>query len=74
MSDTGPGIPAAERSRIFDRFYRSDADSKPGFGLGLAIVRAVADALDGELTLESEVGSGTTIRLRLRNAAAMVSK
>ena len=74
VSDTGPGISAAERSRIFDRFYRSDADSKPGFGLGLAIVRAVADALDGELTLESEVGSGTTIRLRLRKTAAMVSK
>ena len=74
VSDTGPGIPPADRSRIFDRFYRSDADSRPGFGLGLAIVRAVSDALDGELELESEVGGGTTIRIRLRKGAAMVSR
>ncbi|HEV2902897.1 MAG TPA: ATP-binding protein, partial [Gaiellaceae bacterium] len=73
VSDTGPGIAPAERSRVFGRFYRADADTKPGFGLGLAIVRAVADALDGELELDSEVGTGTTIRLRLPKAAAMVS-
>lgn len=73
VSDTGPGISPAERSRVFGRFYRADADTKPGFGLGLAIVRAVADALDGELELDSEVGTGTTIRLRLPKAAAMVS-
>ena len=68
VSDTGPGIAPAERTRVFGRFYRASADS-PGFGLGLAIVRAVAYALDGDLELESEVGSGTTIRLRLPKAA-----
>ncbi len=73
VSDTGPGIAAAERSRVFGRFYRADADQTAGFGLGLAIVHAVADALDGELELDSQVGTGTTIRLRLPNAAAMVS-
>src|SRR5690242_14597352 len=45
--DTGPGIPPAERGRIFDRFERgsaAEASGKPGSGLGLAIVRAIADA------------------------------
>jgi PAS domain S-box-containing protein len=73
VSDTGPGIAAAERSRVFGRFYRAGADATSGFGLGLAIVRAVAHALDGELELDSEVGTGTTIRLRLPKAAAMMS-
>lgn len=73
VSDTGPGIAADERSRVFGRFYRAEADSTAGFGLGLAIVRAVADALGAELELDSEVGAGTTIRLRLPKAAAMVS-
>lgn len=42
VEDSGPGIPAAERERVFDRFYRTEGSGAPGSGLGLAIVRAVA--------------------------------
>lgn len=43
VEDTGPGIPDAERDRVFDRFYRVPGTEEPGSGLGLAIVKAVAD-------------------------------
>jgi two-component system OmpR family sensor kinase/two-component system sensor histidine kinase QseC len=43
VDDSGPGIPAAERTRVFDRFYRRDSGDATGSGLGLAIVRAIAD-------------------------------
>ena len=42
VTDTGPGIPPADRERVFDRFYRSDTAGETGSGLGLAIVRKVA--------------------------------
>jgi signal transduction histidine kinase len=51
VDDAGPGIPAAERARVFDRFVRRSDGSQPGSGLGLAIVRAVADRHDAELEL-----------------------
>ena len=44
VSDNGPGIAAAERARVFDRFYRSAGTQPPGSGLGLAIVKAIAEA------------------------------
>jgi PAS domain S-box-containing protein len=72
VSDTGPGIPAADRQRIFERFYRAEPE-RPGFGLGLAIVRAITDALAGELDLESTPGAGTIVRLRLPRAASLVA-
>ena len=46
VDDAGPGIPPAERERVFDRFYRRAANDEGGTGLGLAIVRSVA-ALHG---------------------------
>lgn len=53
VADTGPGVPAGERERVLARFARLDkARSKPGNGLGLALVRAVAEQHDGTLTLE----------------------
>ena len=72
VTDTGPGIPATDRTRVFERFYRADPDRGPGFGLGLAIVRAVAEALDGNLDLDSTPGKGTTFRLRLSTVASLV--
>jgi two-component system OmpR family sensor kinase/two-component system sensor histidine kinase QseC len=51
VDDAGPGIPAAERARVFDRFVRRSDGSQPGSGLGLAIVRAVAERHGAELEL-----------------------
>lgn len=73
VADTGPGIPASAQSRIFERFYRADESGSQGFGLGLAIVRSVAEALDGELELSTAPGAGTSVTLRIPNAASMVT-
>jgi signal transduction histidine kinase len=65
VSDTGPGIPAGERDRIFERFAQS-ADSEAGTaGLGLAIVRDIVQAHGGRIRLESEVGRGSRFTLEL---------
>ena len=55
--DTGPGIPADERQRVFDRFYRPPGTAPPGSGLGMAIVKAIADAHGATIALDS--GPGT---------------
>ena len=59
VADHGPGVPAAERERIFARFHRGTATSvESGFGLGLAIGRELAERMSGRLALEdSEVGA-----------------
>jgi len=70
VSDRGPGIPAEERSRVFDRFHRTDAArSLPGSGLGLAIVAEVARANGGTVSISDRLGGGTEVSLRLRPAA-----
>ena len=52
VSDTGPGIPEAERARATERFFRGEtARSTPGSGLGLALVQAVAQLHGGDITL-----------------------
>jgi two-component system OmpR family sensor kinase len=53
VADNGPGIPADERSRVLDRFYRRPGTSPPGSGLGMAIVKAIADAHDATLELDA---------------------
>ena len=66
VRDRGPGIPAAEREHVFDRFYRgARARGRPGSGLGLAIVRQVADAHGGSIAVEEAPGGGALFRLRL---------
>src|ERR1700761_3120716 len=55
--DTGPGIPPDERQRVFDRFYRPPGTSPPGSGLGMAIVKAIADAHGATITLDSDPGT-----------------
>ena len=70
VKDTGPGIPETERASIFEPYYRSEATAgEPGIGLGLAISRGLMAAMDGELTVESEVGGGSTFIVRLPLAA-----
>lgn len=73
VSDTGRGIAATERSRVFDRFYSGPVRANGGFGLGLAIVGAAASALGGEVELESSTGVGTVVRLRLPHAASLTN-
>jgi signal transduction histidine kinase len=66
VADRGPGVPAEERERIFERFYRGRArGSEGGFGLGLAIGRELAERMGGTLTLEERNGGGTRFTLRL---------
>ena len=63
VSDSGPGIPAEERSRVFDRFYRSANATLPGSGLGLAIVRTVADRHDARVELTDAPQGGLRARV-----------
>lgn len=67
VTDSGPGIPPSERTRIFDRFYRGGEPDGGGFGLGLAIVRDAVSALKGELELESSP-NGTRVSISLPGA------
>jgi signal transduction histidine kinase len=68
VEDDGPGIPEAERIRIFDRGARLDT-GKPGTGLGLAIVRDVAEIYGGSVSLgTSEDLGGLLVELRLPRA------
>jgi signal transduction histidine kinase len=68
VADRGIGIPRSAQSKIFDRFYQVDTSStRPygGMGLGLAIVRETLAAHEREITVDSEVGAGTTFRFTL---------
>lgn len=73
VEDNGCGIPPAEQDRVFERFYQVDksrSQSQGGTGLGLSIVKHAVNALDGELTLKSEPGAGTTVSFTVPNYEA----
>jgi signal transduction histidine kinase len=80
VTDEGPGIPAAERARVFDAFYRADRARTPsargapsqGFGLGLTLARRIVEAHRGGIAIaparvegSREVGCRVTLRLPL---------
>jgi signal transduction histidine kinase len=74
ISDTGPGISRDEQRHVFERFYRGGGSPDEGSGLGLSIARAAAEALGGEVELESAVGEGTVVRFRLPQGASLVEQ
>ncbi|MDF2701520.1 MAG: sensor signal transduction histidine kinase [Rubrobacteraceae bacterium] len=68
VKDTGVGIPEEDLGQLFERFYRVDKDrsrATGGSGLGLAISRQIIEMHGGEIYVESEVGAGSTFRVRL---------
>lgn len=68
VADTGPGLPAEEAERVFERFYRTDtsrARTSGGTGLGLSIVQALVAAHEGEVSVQSAPGEGTTFTVHL---------
>ena len=65
VRDAGAGIAAADQRLIFQRFYRAGKRRTDGAGLGLAIVRAIAEAHHGRVELESTPGAGSTFTLVL---------
>ncbi|MBS1818355.1 MAG: HAMP domain-containing histidine kinase [Acidobacteria bacterium] len=69
--DHGPGIPAAERARLFERFHRrQETRDREGFGLGLTIAHRLAQENSGSLTIGDTPGGGATFTLRLERVAA----
>jgi signal transduction histidine kinase len=66
IKDTGVGIPPKDLPRIFDRLYRGDKSrSQRGLGLGLSLVRAVVNAHEGRIGVNSSPGEGSLFRLFL---------
>ena len=66
--DHGPGVPAAQRERIFERFHRSDptrSRDQGGSGLGLSIASAVVAAHGGRISVDDTPGGGATFRIEL---------
>jgi signal transduction histidine kinase len=65
VTDSGPGIPAAEQRAIFEPYYRSDSAARlPGVGLGLAISRGLVEQMGGTLDVESGSGVGASFVVR----------
>ena len=68
----GPGIPPAFRAHVFRRFAQADSGdtrARGGTGLGLSIAKAIVDKLEGRISFETEMGTGTTFTIELPAAA-----
>ena len=77
VKDNGPGIPEAERERVFDPFYRVLGSDQAGSGLGLAIVQAIAARLGGTISLahaDERAGTGLRVRVTLPQGPADPSR
>jgi signal transduction histidine kinase len=79
VKDTGIGIAAGDLPHVFDRFWRADvsrdrSEARPGFGLGLAISRWIAEAHGGSIGVQSRPGRGSTFTITLPRPASPVSR
>jgi signal transduction histidine kinase/putative methionine-R-sulfoxide reductase with GAF domain len=73
VADTGPGIPPAEQTRIFEQFHQVDSSltkAKGGTGLGLAIAKQIVEMHGGRIWVESTVGKGSTFQMEIPTRAA----
>ncbi|HEX6373064.1 MAG TPA: GAF domain-containing protein [Longimicrobium sp.] len=69
VADTGPGIAPDQVGRLFDRFWQANRKDRRGVGLGLSIVKGIADAHGGEVRVDTAEGAGTTFTLVLPAAS-----
>jgi two-component system phosphate regulon sensor histidine kinase PhoR len=77
VKDDGPGIAPHHVGRIFERFYRVDpgrSREQGGTGLGLSIVKHLATRMEGDVTVESKLGAGTTFTVTLRRPRVSLSE
>jgi len=68
VADHGPGIPAAEHEKIFERFYRLGSELRretQGVGIGLSVVKHIVEAHHGRVVVESEIGKGSRFTIEL---------
>ena len=70
VRDYGPGIPAADQTLLFERFWRRDRSNSDGAGLGLGIVKRLVDAHGGSVAIEAPAGGGALFRVRFPTSAA----
>jgi two-component system sensor histidine kinase KdpD len=65
VADRGPGLPAGDEERVFDKFYRGRTGPVPGVGLGLTICRGIVEAHGGRIAAENRAGGGLLFRIVL---------
>ncbi len=68
--DRGPGVPAAERGLLFQRFWRRDRSKSGGAGLGLAIVKRIVETHGGEVHIQGRSGGGAAFVIRLNRVSS----
>jgi len=64
VQDHGEGMTPEKLAHVFDRFYRGEGATTPGFGLGLSIAKSLVEGMGGTIGIESEVGKGSLVQLR----------
>jgi len=77
VRDTGPGIEPELRTSVFEPFFQGESVPRrhsPGTGLGLSLVREMLNALSGSIELDSEVGKGSSFRIRVPRADAALTR